>query len=192
MQRSGLFKALSDNYEIKRALYPGSYIHISPSFYFPEVAYVDTDKKAKKFFLDPSYKHVIGQKKEYSVEPIVRFHGMNFDHDLPEKDRLFDLLISQYAGFVSQACKRYLNINGILIANNSHGDAGMANIDEDYRLIAVINARNKKFYYSDSNLNLYFLPKKKDLKITKEYLYSLKKGISYSKTASHYVFRRIK
>ena len=58
MQRAGLFKLLSNLYEIRRAMYPGSYIHISPSFYFPEAVYIDTDSKAKKFFKDDSTSYV--------------------------------------------------------------------------------------------------------------------------------------
>ena len=50
MQRSGLFKKISEDFSVHKALYPGSYIHISPSFYIPEVVYVDTDKKARKIF----------------------------------------------------------------------------------------------------------------------------------------------
>ena len=52
MQRSDLFKLLAESYTIKKVLYPGSYIHISPSFYFSEVVYVDTDSKAVKFKID--------------------------------------------------------------------------------------------------------------------------------------------
>ena len=63
MQRSGLFKVISENYSIFKALYPGSYIHISPSFYIPEVVYVDTDKKARKFFADDAYLDIIQKSK---------------------------------------------------------------------------------------------------------------------------------
>ena len=33
-----LFRLINRTYEITRAIYPGSYVHISPSFIFPDVA----------------------------------------------------------------------------------------------------------------------------------------------------------
>lgn len=47
----------------------------------------------------------------------------------------FDLLISQYAGFISDTCINYLKVNGYLLVNNSHADAGLAAIDKDYKLL---------------------------------------------------------
>ena len=40
---SGMFSILADAFAIHRVLYPGSYIHLSPSFIFPSVVYADTD-----------------------------------------------------------------------------------------------------------------------------------------------------
>ena len=41
------------------------------------------------------------------------------------EDRSVDLLISQYAGIISQPCKRYLKPGGYLLVNNSHGGRGV-------------------------------------------------------------------
>jgi len=190
MQRTGLFKVISEKYTIKKALYSGSYIHISPSFYISEVVYVDTDKKAIKFFKDDSYLKVITKNKTYSEDTIIRFHPLDYQHPIPEEPNSFDLLVSQYAGFVSQHSKKYLRDGGILIANNSHGDAGVANLDIDFRLIGVINYRNGKFTLSEKNLSLYFIPKKSSAIHTKQHLLSLNRGMGYKKTASHYLFKR--
>jgi hypothetical protein len=190
MQRSGLFKMIAENYTIQKALYPGSYIHISPSFYIPEVVYIDTDKKAKLFFADNSYQKEINKKKSYSQESIIRYHPINFQKSLPEDMNYFDLLISQYAGFVSHYCKAYLKRGGMLLVNNSHGDAGVAFTDKDYDMIGVVNYRNKKYSMSTSKLDLYFIPKNHDIQHTKEKLMALRKGLGYKKSASHYIFRR--
>ena len=189
MQRSELFKVIAENFTLEKALYPGSYIHISPSFYIPEVVYVDTDKKARKFFVDDSYLEVISKKKIYSKDPVIRFHPLNYQKPIPEQLYSFDLLISQYAGFVSHYCKKYLKGSGILIANNSHGDAGVAFADKEYKLIGIINFRNKKFSFSTKNLDLYFDTKKPEIIYTKNYLMGLTKGIGYKKTATHYIFQ---
>lgn len=190
IQRSGLFKVITKNFTIHKALYPGSYIHISPSFYIPEVVYIDTDKKARKFFADESYLNIILKQKTYSSEPIIRYHSKNYQKPIPEEEDYFDLLISQYAGFISHYCKNNLKEDGILVANNSHGDAGIAFTDSDYTLIGIINFRNKKFTYSTKNLDSYFIPKKTDVPHTQKHLMELTKGIGYKNTASHYVFRK--
>ncbi len=190
MQKSGLFELISEVYSIDCALYPGSYIHISPSFYFKEVVYVDNDSKAKKFFEDDSFKKLISNRKVYSEIAEFRFHPLNYQKEIPEKEGYFDLIISQYAGFVSMSCKKYLKDGGLIVANNSHGDAGVAHLDPDFSLIAVINYRNEKFYFSIKNLKEYFVPKKQDIKISLEYLMNQKKGLGYTKTASHYVFQK--
>ena len=41
--RSGLSAGLADRYPVERALYPGSYVDLSPSTAFRSVTYVDTD-----------------------------------------------------------------------------------------------------------------------------------------------------
>ena len=100
MQRRDLFKLLSIKFQVGRAIYPGSYIHISPSFYIPEVVYVDFDRQAKKFFAEGRFMSVIFQEKTYPEDPVVRYYGVNYNKLIPEPSESFDLLISQYAGFV--------------------------------------------------------------------------------------------
>jgi len=54
-----------------------------------------------------------------------------------------DLIISQYAGFVGQATKKYLKTGGILLCNDSHGDATLARFDHDFEFIGVMGMDNK-------------------------------------------------
>ncbi len=189
-ERLGLFLLMADRFAIKSALYAGSFTHLTPAFVFPITCFVDMDRRAARFFDDPALVDFVNQRKIYPEEPLVRFHHADFAHRLNEADESFDLLISQYAGFISQDCKRYLKINGYLLANNSHGDAGMAAIDSDYELVAVINRRGEKFSLSERELDAYFVPKK-DIEITKEVLERIKKGVGYKKSAFSYVFKRI-
>jgi hypothetical protein len=44
---------------------------------------------------------------------------------------------------VSESCKKYLRKGAVLVANNSYGDASLASIDKDYRLIAAIQQRGE-------------------------------------------------
>jgi hypothetical protein len=190
-ERLDLFQLLAARYGIESALYPGSFVHITPSLIYPVTTYVETDARAKAFFADPAVDAFINRRKIYDREPEVTFHAADYRRDFGEQEEHFDLLISQYAGFVSQLCKHYLKIGGLLLANNSHGDASMASIDDDYALIAVVNRRKGKHRLSEQNLDAYFVPKA-EVEVTREYIQKLGRGIGYTKSASSYVFRRVR
>ncbi|NPE28808.1 hypothetical protein HNV12_12755 [Methanococcoides sp. SA1] len=190
-ERADLFESLKLKFNINSVLYPGSFAHVTPSFFFSEVVYVDTDRRAKKFFEHKiSVADLISKRKTYDPDAVFNFILSDYSKPLGLNEMSFDLLISQYAGFVSQACKRYLKIGGILLTNNSHGDAGMASIDDDYEFIAVVYAKNGKYNITDRNLESYFIPKKQ-IKVTKEYLEELGRGVGYTKTANSYIFKRV-
>lgn len=191
-ERLGLFLEIAEKFNIRSVLYPGSFVHIAPSFVFPRVFYIDSYKKAKFFFEDPSVYEYICKNKIYKDKPEIFFQLKNYMRSIEAPEGSFDLLISQYAGFVSQGSKKYLKVGGILLTNNSHGDASMASIDKDYKFIGIVNKRSGgKYTFSDKNLNEYFIPKK-HIAITKEYLEKIKRGIGYTKYVTDYVFKRVK
>ena len=189
-ERLDLFEIIARKFDIQRALYPGSFVHITPSFYFPDVVYVDNDKQAKQFFGKAEVYNFIEERKVYPQEAKVSFYFADYRTGFDETLETFDLLISQYAGFVGQHCKPYLKTGGFLLANNSHGDAGLAAIDDHYHLKAVFSVRNGKHHISEQNLDEYFIPKK-EIQITKGYLEMLQKGIGYKKSAGVYLFQKV-
>jgi hypothetical protein len=187
-ERLELFVLLKERYGIESALYPGSYVHITPSFVFPLTVYVDTDKRAKRFFEDSWTREFVEQNKRYDGKSTIRFHPRDYREGLPEEPGSFDLLISQWAGFVSRACKPYLKPGRLLLVNNSHGDASLASIDQDYRLVAAVSLRSGKYRLIETGLERYFVPKT-SIEITPEYLFKIQRGIGYKKTAWAYLFR---
>jgi len=189
-ERKMLFARVQEKYKIQKALYPGSFVHITPSFYIPHVVYVDSFKKAEHFFTEKeSVFHFIQENKVYSDIPKFIFIFADYGEKLALDDEFFDLLISQWAGPISHTCKRYLRHGGILLANNSHADAGIAFLDPDYELVAVGNHTQEKFTISEKNLHQYFIPKQnKAVSITD--LLESGKGIGYTKTAAYYLFRK--
>jgi hypothetical protein len=186
-----LFRLLKNQYDISNVVYPGSYIHISPSFIFPYVVYIDSDKNAKRFFKSDSLNEIVKDRKEYPGDSTIVFHGMDYHEIIDEYQSKFDLLISQYAGFISDACKPYLRIGGYLLVNNSHGDAGMASIDPDYQLIAAVHRRGGKYRLSTTSLENYFIPKK-DITVTRELMLERGKGIGYTRSATLYLFQKLR
>lgn len=189
-ERLGMFALLRKWFGIERALYPGSFVHVTPSFVFPEVCYVDSEQRAAFFFASQDVAGLVDERKTYAQKAAFRFHHQNYTAAIPEEDSYFDVLISQYAGFVSQHGYRYLRIGGWLLANNSHGDASLAFLDDRYDLTAVIHRRGEKFRLSEVNLNHYFVPKK-DISHTSEYVREIGRGIGYTKSASVYLFQRV-
>ncbi len=185
-----LFRLLKTEYGIANAIYPGSYIQVSPSFIFPTVVYIDSDKHAIRYFQSEALGEIVENRKEYPQDAEIVFHGRDYGELIDDYHSRFDLLISQYAGFISEVCKPYLRNGGYLLVNNSHGDAGMASIDPDYRLIATVPRRRGKYRLSTASLEAYFIPKR-DIKVTRALLLERKRGIGYTRTAPLYLFQKM-
>ena len=185
-----LFRMIRREFGIRTAVYPGSYVHISPSFIFPETVYIDTDSKAVTFFKSGQLQSYVEKRKEYSERPDIRFFDSDYREIIPELVNRFQLMISQYAGFISEYCKPYLEPGGILLVNNSHADAGLASLDPDYTFIAAVRKTADTYRISYTALNEYFIPKK-EIDVTREYLHSIKKGVGYRKAVPLYIFRKI-
>lgn len=140
--RKDIYNVVVKKYNIKSCLYPGSHIDISPSFVIPNVTYVDNFKGAIKFFKEKDQIiNLIDELKDYKEKTNINFIGIDYYEELDIKK--VDLIISQYAGFVGQATKRYLKAGGILLCNDSHGDATLAFNDSDFELVGVLNSKNK-------------------------------------------------
>ncbi len=188
-ERLGLFEGLVERYAVRNALYPGCFVHVTPSFVIPEVVYVDSDRRAAAFFADPGTMAIVRRRRCCGLEPIIRFHHQDFATPMPEKDLSFDLLISQYAGFVSRDCKRYLRVGGYLVVNNSHGDASMAHLDPDFELAAVYRRRGERFTFSSAELETYMIPKS-GIEPDRRRLERDMRGPAFSRSVAGYVFVR--
>lgn len=87
--RAGLFKLIKDEYGCATVLYPGSSIHITPSFYFQHLVYVDISEKAKEFFQDSEniltfvssnkkYKQSALEDSSLRLEALIRRKGKKY------------------------------------------------------------------------------------------------------------------
>lgn len=188
----GLFRELKKRYDIAEVFYPGCYTHITPSLVFPNVTYADSFRNTYKFWENAETHEFIMQNKEYPEEPMIKFYQQDYNEPFTDLKDEFDLVISQYAGFVGQSVKRYLKWNGILVCNNSHGDASMASIDPEYRLVAVYQRMtDERFRISDRDMKSYLIPKR-GVQPTEEQLAETMKGIAYTKSPSGYIFQKVR
>lgn len=187
-----LFRAVAEAIEARSILYPGSFVDVAPSFVFPSVTYVDSDRRAAAFFADrEGVLEIIARHAGAPEHPEVRFIHADYTSDLGLPEGGFDLLVSLYAGFVSEHCTRYLRVGGALLVNPSHGDAAMASIDARYELEGVVLSRAGRYRVSRASLDSYLLPKKSGVEVTRDLLHRTGRGIPYTKSPFAYLFRRI-
>ncbi len=188
--RLRLFTAVAGAVDATRVLYPGSFVDIAPSFVFPSVTYVDVDRRAERFFADTDGTDEIITASVADDRPrSVTFLHRDYRDGLDLQEQSFDLLISLYAGFISEHCTRYLRVGGRLLVNSSHGDAAMASIDPRYELVAVITSRDDRYRVDATDLDTYLIPKNSQA-ITAELLHELGRGIAYTRSPFAYLFRR--
>lgn len=98
--RSGLFEVLlAGAWPVERALYPGSYVDLSPSTAIRSVTYVDTDARAARFFADAGLVRAqLTGRCRPGAEAEVRFLAADYTQALDVREGSMDLLISLFAG----------------------------------------------------------------------------------------------
>jgi hypothetical protein len=189
--RRRLFDAVAAAVDAGRVLYPGSFVDLAPSFVWKSVTYVDLDRRARQFFADDDgIDTLLAEHGADPAERTVRFIHADYTELLDVEDDHVDLLISLYAGFVSEHCTRYLRPGGMLLVNPSHGDAAMASIDERYRLRGVVKSREGAYTVSTHGLDSHLVPKR-DVDVTRESLHAAGRGVAYTKSPFAYLFERI-
>jgi len=151
--------SLKNMFPIARVLYPGSWIHLTPSLVFPCVVYVDSVANAEKMLKDSEF---LGYIKKHSevAEPCIRTYEKDYRQEIGEEKESFDLLISLNSGFVSQYCSGYLKKNGLLLANNTHYDAIKAFTDKTFQVIGIFSNFST---LKQNNLEDYFITKNNQL-----------------------------
>lgn len=184
--RTALYRNVAKKFDVKSALYPGSHIDIMPSLIIPKVTYIDSFKGSISFFKDmKSIMDYVNTHKEYKSESDLTFIGGDYKDDYEIEE--VDLLISQFAGFIGQDTKRYLKSGGILLCNDSHGDATLAYCDDDYEFIGVIDSRYK---INSECLDDYFkFARQRPIDVEK--VLKTMKGPKYKKKTGNYLFRKI-
>ena len=188
-ERRNLFQSIAEKFDIKKGLYPGSFVHITPSFFIPEMVYADMDKRCGAFFRSPEVGQFVRTCKTYAGEPVYRFQKADFTQGIDEPEGYFDLLISFYSGFISKYCKQYLKAGGLLLTNNSHGDASLAAVDPGLRLVAAVKRQGNSFRIDDSNLHTYFR-KKDGSPIDTAKVFEKMRGEGFTKPAYAYLFEK--
>ena len=157
LERTALLEALRARCAREATvLYPGSSVHVTPSFFFQHVVYVDRSELSRDFFArEQAVLDVVNARKRYPQRPFLRFVERDFTADLPVPEGSFDVLLALYAGGVSRACARYVKTGELLLTNDHHGDARDAAALPDFELEAVVQERRGKIRFEDADLERY-------------------------------------
>ncbi|MGB7983151.1 MAG: class I SAM-dependent methyltransferase [Candidatus Nanopelagicales bacterium] len=187
--RSGLFAALREQWLTSTALYPGSYLDMSPSVAIPSVTYVDTDRRAARFFANEELvaAQLHGRTMPGAGTEVAFLHA-DYTTPLPLPEGGFDLIISLYAGPVWDHCNQHLAPGGLLLANTSHGDACLAALDACLELVAAIHQRDDTYRLDAEALETYLVPKTPN-RADPELIRSQGRAVQYTRTAFAYLFR---
>jgi hypothetical protein len=188
--RRPLYRAVAEAVRARHVLYPGSYVDVTPSVVWPEAVYVDLDRRARRFFADHDGVSELLSELGARASHTFGFIHADYSAGLPLPERSCDLLVSLYAGFVSEHCTRYLAIGGHLLVNSSHGDAAMASIDERYRLRAVVEQRGGRTAVRTDELGAYLVPKR-PIDVDVELLHRTGRGVAYTRSPFAYLFERV-
>jgi hypothetical protein len=186
--REALFAATAQHTDARTALYPGSFIDISPSTAFPEVTYLDVDRRAARFFADlDDVRSILADLQPTPVDPVLRFLSTDYRDQLQLPP--VDLLISLYAGPVSHYCTGLLSVGGHLLAGTSHGDVTLALRDPRYLLEAVLLHHDHRYRIRTTDLAP-FISLRGPAPSSEEILRTCRGG-SYRRPATAYLFRRV-
>lgn len=186
--RLRLFSTVAEYVGDPPVLYPGSFVDVAPSFVFDTVTYVDSNRRAAKFFADEAGVDQIIEQQRTRPEPAHwRFLPADYTTELDVPP--VGLLVSLYGGLISEQCTRYLRPGGWLLVNPSHGDVAMASLDPRYELGAVVNARSGRYSITDTGLDAYLVPKR-PIDLTRELIRERERSIAYTRSPFAYLFRR--
>ena len=189
--RRPLYAAVAHAFEVRTVLYPGSYVDLAPSFVWPDVTYVDVDRRAARFFGDePGVRALIAERGGDGDAARFRFLPADYREPLELDEGAFDLLISLYAGPISEHATHHLRLGGLLLVNPSHGDAALASIDDRYRLVGAVIGRSGRYRVDTEHLEDHLVPKR-DVEVTRELVHRTGRGIAYTKAAFAYLFERV-
>lgn len=156
---------------------------------FDSVTYIDVDKRVPRFFADTVGVLEIVADHRGPTDPDITLIDADYTSALDLPDGHFDLLISLYAGFISEHCTKHLRRGGTLLVNPSHGDAALASIDPRYELAGVVVSSDGTYRVDIDGLDAYLIPGRPQT-ITADGLHQSGRGIGYTKSPFAYLFTR--
>lgn len=159
-----IFHYLRQTYDIERVVYPGSFIHLAPSYSFANVTYIDTYENIDDFFYQEDVKKYVDLHKIYDEETMMTFKAESYLSSTGQ----YDMMISSNGGSISIDCINLLKVGGLLLVNNGHNDADNAFENERYTYLGY-------FRFNGNHEKVTFVIDEKSKKSDTYYLFRLDK-----------------
>ncbi len=183
-ERKGLFELIKKEFNSKSVLYPGCSIHVTPSFYFNHVVYVDKSQLSKDFFENSKQVlQLIDGNKVYTESSFWQFQSNDFRNIKNLRDNSVDLLLSVFSGEMIKYCERYVKPKGLILTTSLFSDNESIKNRSDYKLIGLIRCSNEK-YKIDYSLQI--------KKIKESKLRRKSSGFKYIDNEEYYIYQKIK
>ncbi len=150
-ERLALFKALGATLRPQTVLYAGSSVHITPSFVFQNVTYVDPSGLAAGFFQNmEEVREFIEKNKSYRQKTFIRYiegkvencRGMHLQ---------FDLAMSLYSGAIGSHCWPLLRPGGHYVGNNHLGDMAQVLALPDAGYLGFFCQRRTRYEFTEAH-----------------------------------------
>ena len=189
-ERRGLFEIISQRFPAEKVIYPGCSTHITPSFFFQDVLYIDSSQAAKDFFMNhEEIDKLIAENKMYQQSPYFDFSAEDFLKNQKNVNYKYDILISLYADDVLESCMIYLKSGGVAISNNFHNEVISILKSGSFELIGSIVGKNDYYKYTTgSDIKIYYRDEEKIQKMCMKYVND---SIRYVDNEIYYVLRKL-
>ena len=113
-ERLGLFECAKNEFGDGEVLYLGSAAHITASFIFRNVTYLDKSETSRMFFSDPkSVAAFINKRKRYSSSSYLKYIEEDYNKDTAPKQ--YDLVFAIFSPDSIAAASRYVKQGGFII-----------------------------------------------------------------------------
>lgn len=183
-ERLGLFELIKDEFNPATVLYPGCSIHVTPSFYFNHVVYVDTSQLSIDFFANKNdVSGIINENKTFPESSYWHFLPKDFQSDLGLRTSSFDLLLSLFSGKLINYCEKYVKFKGFVLTNSLFSDNDSIKNRNDFKLLGLIQCKNFTYHIDY---------KMKSSKETLSKLRQRDKGFEYIDNENYYVYQKMK
>lgn len=181
-ERKGLFELIKKEFNPKTVLYPGCSIHVTPSFYFNNVIYIDKSDLSKEFFNNETQvSQLINGTKNYKEISFWKYKDNDFQLDLEFNENYFDLLISIFSGKMISYCEKYIKPGGIILTTSLFSDNESISNNDNFELTGMIWCSNGK-YKIDYDL--------KTRKRNKSRLRRKNNGFEYVDNEDYYIYKK--
>jgi hypothetical protein len=145
-ERSGLFDCIKKNFKSNNVVYIGSSIHITPSFYFQNVTYIDNSGLSRSFFHTPgNVAAYISSFKKYKSNPHVTYNNVDYQNYKLNSQCNYDIALCIYSPNSLATAIHCIKKKGIIIYLPLPSDTSFLKYQHMLQLTGVLQYKRNKY-----------------------------------------------